>query len=195
MPAKKKLQEFKRDLILEEAGRLFIEEGYEAMKVADLARNVGLSVGTIYNLFGSKENLYNNYLFSLVENARSLVESAFEQHIDPLERLHAITRIKYELVSQHKLAMKESVNDPSFFTHMAIDRENPMMQLFFYLAEEVMRPLALRYDCKKDPMELVFLFDGLGIGTIKCWMACGGDLKSRLDENIEQFLLLLKAPQ
>ena len=192
MPIKKKLQDFKRELILEEAGRLFIEEGYDAMKIADLAKNVGLSVGTIYNFFGSKENLYNNYILSVVDHAMAIVEQSIQQYDDPIEKLREITRIKFGLITTHKLAMKESINDPSFFLHMSVERDNPMMQFYHYLAEEVMRPLAETFNSPKEPMELVFLYDGLGVGAIKYWMACGGDLMERVDENIAQFVHLLK---
>jgi len=192
MPIKKKLQDFKRDLILEEAGRLFIEEGYDAMKVAELAKNIGLSVGSIYNFFGSKENLYNNYLLSVVDQSLAIVEQSIQQYEDPLDKLREITRIKFGLVSKHKLVLKESINDPSFFLHMSVERDNPMMQLYRFLAEEIMLPLTTRYNCNKAPMELVFLYDGLGVGAIKYWMACGGNLTERVDDNIEQFVHLLQ---
>jgi len=191
MSIKKKLHEFKRELILEEAGKLFIAEGYEAMKIADLAKNAGLSVGTIYNLFGSKENLYNNYVLRLIEQAIEYAEAALERCDDPLEKLREITRIKYDLASRHRLAVKESMNDPSFFLHMAADREHPLMAFYRRIADEVMVPLAQRYGCTIPPMELVFIHDGLGIGTMKYAMACGVDLPGRVDADIDTFLKVI----
>lgn len=41
------MQEIKRDLIVEEATNLFIRDGYENMKIADLAKNAGVSIGAI----------------------------------------------------------------------------------------------------------------------------------------------------
>ena len=32
----------------------------------------------------------------------------------------------------------------------------------------------------------------LGVGAIKYWMACGGDLMKRVDDTIEQFIHLIK---
>ena len=61
------MQEIKRDLIIEEATNLFIRDGYENMKIADLAKNAGVSIGAIYSMFGSKEALYNQYMLGQIE--------------------------------------------------------------------------------------------------------------------------------
>jgi AcrR family transcriptional regulator len=195
MSIKKKLHEYKRELILEEAGKLFVQEGYEAMKIADLAKISGVSVGTIYNMFGSKENLYNHYIMKMVEHAMETLRNSLQHYNSPIDKVREVTRIKFELICQHKLPLKESMNDPSFFLHISDDRDNPMMQVYDYLAEAVMKPLADEIRSTKKPMELVFLFDGLTIGAIKYWMACDGDLMERVDATVEQFLQLAKGPQ
>lgn len=194
MAIKQKVRDFKRELILEEAGKLFIEEGYDTMKIADLAKNVGVSVGTIYNLFGSKENLYNHYIMDLVEHALETVETAMQQLSDPVERLREITRIKFTLLTKHKNALKESINDPSFFLHVSADRDDPFMRFYFYMAQEVMQPLVQQYDSPTDPMEMVFLYDGLSFGVMKHWLVCGGDLQSRIDPMVDRFINLIRNP-
>jgi TetR/AcrR family transcriptional regulator, transcriptional repressor for nem operon len=46
-----------RELVLETAGKLFREYGFDGVGVADLMKNAGLTVGGFYKNFSSKEDL------------------------------------------------------------------------------------------------------------------------------------------
>ncbi|MFN8470892.1 MAG: TetR/AcrR family transcriptional regulator [Anaerolineae bacterium] len=48
----------KRDAILEAAGRLFAERGYEATTTDDIAAAAGVSVGTFYGYFHNKRQVF-----------------------------------------------------------------------------------------------------------------------------------------
>lgn len=47
----------KRDLILNAAMKLFFHYGFKKTAMADIAREVGLAVGTLYNFFKTKEDI------------------------------------------------------------------------------------------------------------------------------------------
>ena len=193
MSIKQKMRELKRELILEEAGNLFNRDGYEHMKIAELAANVGVSVGSIYTMFGSKENLYNNFLISQVEYYHDVVRTEVQKHADPTARLNSLAMIKFGAMVRHRKALRESVvYDPTFFLALAGDSEGPLVELFAYIAEEVMRPLGEELGCSRDPLEMVYLFDGLTIGMVKYWMVHGGDLLAKVDEAVTLFLALMK---
>ena len=53
-PAKASPREAKRRRVLEAARRLFETEGYQGATVRDIARHAGVSVGTVFNAYGSK---------------------------------------------------------------------------------------------------------------------------------------------
>lgn len=192
MSIRKKMQELKRELILEEAGKLFVLDGYEAMKIADLAKIVGVSVGTIYTLFGSKENLYTNYLISQIEHYSDVIHNELTRLDDPIEKLHKLVEIKYGAMIKNQNAMRQSiVNDPTFFMNNT-DEEHPLMLMFHFIADNVMQALNEQIGSQKNPMQMVFLFEGLAIGYIKCSIVCGDDLMAYKDETVTKFLKLIE---
>ncbi|MBN2897099.1 MAG: TetR/AcrR family transcriptional regulator [Campylobacterales bacterium] len=192
MSVRAKMQAYKRDLILEEAGKLFVRDGYENMKIADLAKAVELSVGTIYTLFGSKENLYTNYVLSQIEYYGALLREEIAPIESPVERVHKLVALKYEAMTKNRNALRQSIiNDPTFFMNNT-DEEHPLMELFRFIADEVMVPLAEHFGSSKDPMELTFLLEGLTIGAIKYTTITGEALMERCDETVGYFLTLLE---
>lgn len=193
MTFKRKVQEIKRDLILEEATALFVSEGYENMKISDLAKNAGVSIGAIYSMFGSKEALYNQFIIGQIEYYMDLMEQELENLTDPVEMLKAVVRIKFTAIIKNKNAIREIItNDPSFHLYVSSDEHNPLMQMHLYISEKVIEPLSSSLGSNQEPMELFFLFDGITFGIIKYWMLTGGDLMARVDESVDMFMLLLK---
>ncbi len=51
-----------RQVILEAAEAVFAEYGFEGAKVQTIARKAGVSVGTIYSVFGSKSELFSDVM-------------------------------------------------------------------------------------------------------------------------------------
>ena len=59
---RKQIAETKRHLILQEVSRIFESEGFSTVKMQEIARHLGMSVGALYKLFDSKEKLYYAYI-------------------------------------------------------------------------------------------------------------------------------------
>lgn len=53
-----------RDLIVEAAHNLFIEQGYHGTSMRQIAREGGIALGGIYNHFSSKENIFKAVVFT-----------------------------------------------------------------------------------------------------------------------------------
>ena len=51
-------QELYRQLVLEAAERVFAEKGYERAKMEEIARDAGLSPGTVYTVFKGKADVF-----------------------------------------------------------------------------------------------------------------------------------------
>lgn len=104
-----------RARILDVANRLFLERGYDAVTVAEIARETGVSSVTIFNHFPRKEDLFLDRSADAVEFLRSAVRDR-EPGVDVLTSLRATTFRLFD--DRHPLS---GVNDRSvpFFRTVA----------------------------------------------------------------------------
>lgn len=80
-----------RDRLVEAAGRLFFEQGYEFTTLAQIRKLARANSGSLHYFFPSKEDL----LAAVLEKHKSMlgpqiVEPAYEELSDPIERIFAI---------------------------------------------------------------------------------------------------------
>lgn len=66
----------RRDTILREARAIIASEGFDALKIRDLAERAGLTVPTIYNLIGGKDEILATIIRELVEQLRVIQDRA-----------------------------------------------------------------------------------------------------------------------
>ncbi|MEE2929250.1 MAG: TetR/AcrR family transcriptional regulator [Pseudomonadota bacterium] len=76
----------RRETILREARSLIADEGFEALKIRDLAARAGLTVPTIYNLVGGKNEILAVIINEMVVQLRAIQDAA---RIDPVEESFA----------------------------------------------------------------------------------------------------------
>jgi AcrR family transcriptional regulator len=70
----------KRQQIMEGARRVFLEHGFDGASIGDIVRSAGISKGTLYAYFPSKEKLFVALVF---ENRRRQAERVFQlDHAD-----------------------------------------------------------------------------------------------------------------
>ncbi len=79
----------RRQQVLAEAQALFVERGYREASMEELARRMGVSKPVVYELAGSKEQLFKDVMEAVSEEltARMTAAVASEQDLGP--RLHA----------------------------------------------------------------------------------------------------------
>ena len=83
--------------ILDHARAMIAEEGYDALKIRELAARAELTVPTIYNLIGGKSEILSRIIEALVERLHEVqnqsdfedIEAGFEQQITQLADLFA----------------------------------------------------------------------------------------------------------
>lgn len=76
-----------RQKILETSSRIFYLNGFKATGLEVVAKHVGLTKPSLYYHFGSKEELVEETLRYLTENARPLYQSAWDSVSDNKDKL------------------------------------------------------------------------------------------------------------
>jgi AcrR family transcriptional regulator len=102
-----------RARILEVATRLFLERGYDAVTVAEVAREAGVSSVTVFNHFPRKEDLFLDRAVDAVEFLRSAVRDRASD-VDVLSSLRQTT---FRLLDErHPLSCVNDRSIPFFRT-------------------------------------------------------------------------------
>lgn len=70
----------KKKKIVEEAIKLFVQYGYDRTTIADISEATGFSTGSIYNFFGNKVGILNNF-------NKNTYKTAAEQMLNDKERI------------------------------------------------------------------------------------------------------------
>ncbi|MDM5225515.1 TetR/AcrR family transcriptional regulator [Cytobacillus sp. NJ13] len=97
----------KREAILETAVNLFAEKGYNQTSMQEIADGVGISKGSLYSFFTSKEDL----MISIYEHYQQLVfERVFiiglDEDLPPLQKLKKQFTVQFEGILEYKAYMK-----------------------------------------------------------------------------------------
>ena len=106
---KERQREEREQLILQEGEALIVEKGYSDTSMDDIAARVGVSKGTLYLHFASKEDL----IVAVIEtNLRAFTESMntiIDSDVSPREKLEGLIRLVYTGSSEGRMQMMESL--------------------------------------------------------------------------------------
>ncbi len=121
-----------RRVILDAAGELFLEQGYEGFSMRRVAERIGYSATTIYRYYEDKDDL----LFAVVnegfsEFARQLAEAA-DGASNPLKRLEALWHAYFRF----------GLENPVYYQMMFMQRAD----LLFESQREQTRPMIESFD-------------------------------------------------
>ena len=86
------------DRIFLSAKELFYEKGYEHVNMKDIAKRADMAVGTLYNYFSNKNELYISVLEQSWNSTFEKLERLQSKDIDEKERLRSSIALLYEEV-------------------------------------------------------------------------------------------------
>lgn len=93
--------EFRRS-IMTAALEEFSEKGFHKTQISDIARSADVAVGTIYNIFGSKESLYENLIIEHSVEIFGALNEALKGERKAIAKLLDFIRIKGEIYEDNK---------------------------------------------------------------------------------------------
>ncbi len=87
-------RQFDEEAVLDAVTMLFMEQGFEAASMAEIVEAAGLNKSSLYNAFGSKEDLFRRALLRYTEAREELLEQATagERGLDDLVALVDLVR-------------------------------------------------------------------------------------------------------
>jgi AcrR family transcriptional regulator len=155
-----------RERLLAAADELFYREGVQSVGVDRVVQKAGVAKASLYNLFGSKEELVQAYLDARHAGTREQVERALTRFRTPRERLLGVFDAQGQLFTEpgfngcaHITASAEA--QPGSPVECATDRYRKWVRtLFTDLAREagVTEPEELA-------RQLHLLYDGAGVSA------------------------------
>ncbi|MFN3214793.1 MAG: TetR/AcrR family transcriptional regulator [Henriciella sp.] len=117
----------RRENILREARILIADEGFEALKIRDLAARAGLTVPTIYNLVGGKNEILTVIIDEMVTQLRVIqdqagtgpVEDSFAKLINDLADHFATNEAFFRaaFIAGDRSGLFEQSSDQGIFAH------------------------------------------------------------------------------
>jgi AcrR family transcriptional regulator len=132
-----------RARILEVANRLFLEHGYEAVTVAEIAREAGVSSVTVFNHFPRKEDLF----MDRAADAADLLRSTVRDRTPGVDALTSLQDTSFRLFdAQHPLS---GVNDHSVPFFRTVAESPALLTRARAIASELQATLAEELD--RDP--------------------------------------------
>ena len=99
---KERERERHRREIMEAAERVFVRKGYYAATVEEIAHEAEFAVGTLYNFFKSKDDLYACMVEKIVHDLIKLFEERVLNEPDPESAIAALIRLRLAHFDEHR---------------------------------------------------------------------------------------------
>ena len=178
------ISRIKKELYLEESIKYFDKIGFKNSKINDISKALDTSVGTIYNIFNSKEELYLEYLIYKLRKFLHNLEK--EKTEDPYSNLCIYLKYKYEIFIQiDKNEVEPIISDPYFFHKLDIANHPIVDDIYVYLEEQFRLMIDEPYISYKH---LAILFKKFSDGFIESYILEAYDTKHIVDHTLTMFL-------
>jgi TetR/AcrR family transcriptional regulator len=92
----------RQEIIFTAAEAVLAARGFHGASVDEIARRAEVSVGTLYNLFGSKESLYTALLERRMEDLRGCLRQHGAAAATGIEKLHAVVDAIFAYCAEHE---------------------------------------------------------------------------------------------
>jgi AcrR family transcriptional regulator len=155
-----------RDRLLDAANELFYDEGTQTVGIDRIIEHAGVAKASLYNTFGSKEELIRAYLQSRHARTVERLNAAVDAHTDPVDRVLAIFEAQGAMFAAPNFRgcafISASAEAPAggLVAQAADDYRDEIRDLFTRLARDagVADPVMLGH-------QLHLIYDGAGISA------------------------------
>jgi AcrR family transcriptional regulator len=173
---KNRITEFKKTAILEEVANYFEKNDFNKTTIQDISTHIGISVGSLYNLFGSKEELFYAYIAHQRELFYTHLNEACSQVDDPVRSLEIFTAHKLSAFETKKwIFTNPMLSDPLFLIKLNQKNNNLKFGAIFFLEPRFQQICKLKKLKETDAKKLAYIFNSTVHGYAEYWLS-GGSL-------------------
>jgi len=108
---KEREQEQRKQYILSCAEVLFADNGYDNTSMAMIAERSEFSVGTVYNFFQSKNDIYSSLLIGKLTEVYEGLSLIAKKVIKPLEKIREIIEFNMDMIHKNEKFLMLYMND------------------------------------------------------------------------------------
>lgn len=169
--ARNKYPEETRNLIIETAGRLFLEKGYERTSIQDIINHLGgLSKGAIYHHFKSKEEIMMAVGDTFYADSEKRMKSVCQrQDLNGKEKIQEVFRVSLDTPAQAEMATiaPDMLKNPQLlvmFLRDSVQQDAP--DLLTPIIEEGIRDGSIKTDYPRELAEVLMLIGNLWINPM-----------------------------
>ena len=183
-----------RARILEVAHSLFLDRGYDAVTVAEVARGAGVSSVTVFNHFPRKEDLF----LDRTDDAANLLRAAVRDRAPGVDALASLRTMTLHLIEQRQPLSGVDPRSVDFFrtvagsTALVARAREIVAELEVTLGEELARDAAFEGDAGLFAALFIAGYATVMVGTARRVIA-GESSDAVLDDHRARFELLFDA--
>lgn len=156
--------------VLDAAERVFARDGYHGTTVESIAKEAEFAVGTLYNFFSGKDDLFAAVLFRIADELMEEMERDVLTRKDPAEALGAVFDLRVKIDAKHGDFFRLLVEAGP----RGSDETHARMRRFFEKYVEVLRGIIERgvregVFSKVDPYFVAFMIHGVSTAMTLYW--------------------------
>jgi AcrR family transcriptional regulator len=201
-PAKEKLRDqarrartdVYRQHILDAAERVFAERGFEAAKLQEISHGAGVSMGTIYAIFPSKEELFRVLLEERGKEISELAREVLADGRPPRDALDALVRAYVGYFVDHPSFLRMHLRLGTSWVLGPAAGASGQVQLWEDIhalqADLFRRGIEAGLFVDEDPAFLAKVFSAMDQVLLSDWVATG--MKATREELAERLLHLVE---
>ena len=181
-----------REHILAAGEQVFAEQDFDAAKVQDISRLAGLSMGSIYALFASKEQIYASIVEKRANELLALVQQVAGADLAPSDALDALVTTYIDYFVAHRDFLRMNIRTGAAWARMSYHGGSraALAETIHGLQRNLFaRGVAAGVFIDEDPAYLGVMFSGIDQIHLAHWVA--GGMKDSRDELRDRLLRIV----
>lgn len=98
---KKDKSKFKKEIILKASEKIFGRKNYDEVSISEISKEAGVCIQSIYNIFGSKQKLYEEVIEFRIKKFGKEIDNRLEEVLDPILKLKKWMEVIFESMANY----------------------------------------------------------------------------------------------